>query len=33
MYHAELGKPYMLLTRMRYLTARERNGIEGRRKG
>jgi hypothetical protein len=33
MYHAELGKPYMLLPRMRYPTARERNGIEGRRKG
>jgi hypothetical protein len=32
MFHTELGKPYMLL-RMRYLTARERNGIEGRRKG
>ena len=30
---AELGKPYMLLTRARYLTARIRNGIEGRRKG
>jgi len=31
-YYAELGKPYMLLTRTRYLTARIRNGIEGRRK-
>jgi hypothetical protein len=33
MYHAELGKPYMLLTKMRYPTARKRNGIEDRRKG
>jgi len=32
MYQVELGKPYMLLTKMRYPTARERNGIEGRRK-
>jgi len=33
MYYAELGKPYMLLTRMRYPTVRKGNGIEGRRKG
>jgi len=33
MYYAELGKPYMPLTEMRYPTARKRKGIEGRRKG
>lgn len=33
MYQAELGKPYMLLAKARYQTARGRNGIEGRRTG
>jgi hypothetical protein len=33
MYYVELGKPYMLLIKMRYLTERAGNGIEGRRKG